>query len=258
MDKYKDPKTWTTFNPSGEIIIALIVVGILIVLAITIGILANRADPLKRPKGLLKVVEWVVEKLDAFVADVMGPGFENFGGILLGIIPFLFIAFTIGITGLPTPMNSLAVPLSLALVTFGLIHFTAMRYNKIKYFKRYVEPFPVFLPINLLSMWAPLLSMTLRMFGNAIVGWVLMGLLNSGLEQLSAQIFTFIPAGANQIFLVPVLTPVLHAYFDLFSGFVQTMVFVFLTCLFVAQERPDDIETEVIMASRKEATRWQI
>ena len=184
----------------------------------------------------------------------MGPGFENFGGLLLGIIPFMFISFTIGITGLPTPMNSLAVPLSLALVTFILIHYTSMRFTKIHYFKRYVEPFAVFLPINLLSMWAPLLSMTLRMFGNAIVGWVLLGLLNGALESLSSSLFSFMGSGGiTSIWLVPILTPLLHAYFDLFSGFVQTMVFVFLTVLFISQERPDDIEAGTISVSRKEA-----
>ena len=118
---------------------------------------------------------------------------------------------------------------------------------------RYVEPFAVFLPINLLSMWAPLLSMTLRMFGNALVGWVLLGLLNGALESLSASVFSFINSGANQLFFVPIATPLLHAYFDLFSGFVQTMVFVFLTVLFISQEHPDDIESGIVSVSRKEA-----
>lgn len=253
MDKYSNPEMYKTFNPSGEVIVALAIIFVLIILAIIVGILAKTADPLKRPKGLLKLVEWAVEKLDFFAHDTMGPGFENFGGLLLGIIPFLFISFTIGITGLPTPMNSLAVPLSLALVTFILIHYTSIRFTKFRYFKRYVEPFAVFLPINLLSMWAPLLSMTLRMFGNAIVGWVLISLLNGGLESLSASVFSFIASDANKIFFVPILTPVLHAYFDLFSGFVQTMVFVFLTVLFISQERPDDIEAGTIQVSRKEA-----
>ena len=253
MDKYTNPETYKTFNPSGEVIVALGIICVLLLLAIIVGILAKRADPLKRPKGLLKLVEWAVEKLDAFAQDTMGPGFENFGGILLGIIPFMFISFTIGITGLPTPMNSLAVPLSLALVTFILIHYTSIRFTHFRYFKRYVEPFAVFLPINLLSMWAPLLSMTLRMFGNAIVGWVLLGLLNGALESLSASVFSFINSGANQLFFVPIATPLLHAYFDLFSGFVQTMVFVFLTVLFISQERPDDIESGTIEVSRKEA-----
>ena len=253
MDKYTNPETYKSFNPSGEIIVALGIICVLIILAIIVGILAKTANPLKRPKGLLKIGEWAVEKLDAFAQDTMGPGFENFGGILLGIIPFMFLSFTIGITGLPTPMNSLAVPLSLALVTFILIHYTSIRFTHFRYFKRYVEPFAVFLPINLLSMWAPLLSMTLRMFGNALVGWVLLGLLNGALESLSASVFSFINSGANQLFFVPIATPLLHAYFDLFSGFVQTMVFVFLTVLFISQERPDDIESGTVSVSRKEA-----
>lgn len=252
MDKIYNSETLSKFNPTGEVIIALILISVLIILAIIVGILAKRADFKKRPKGLLLLVEWAVEKLDAFVLDTMGEGFDNFGGVLLGIIPFLFLSFIIGITGLPTPMNNMAVPLSLALVTFFFIHFTAARYNKIHYFKRFIDPIPVFLPINLVSMWAPLISMTLRMFGNAVVGWVLLSLVNWSLESASTAIFSFISGGASQIFLVPILTPLLHAYFDLFSGFVQTMVFVFLTALFIAQEKPDDIEQEASIASRKE------
>ena len=253
MDKYSDPNIFKSFNPSGEIIVGLAVVAILIILAIVVGILAKRADPIKAHKGLLKIAEWSVEKLDAFTADTMGRGFENFGGILLGIIPFMFLSFTLGITGLPTPMNNLAVPLSLALVTFILIHVTSIRYTKWHYFKRFVDPIPVFLPMNLMSMWAPLLSMTLRMFGNAVVGWILISLINASLESLSTALFGFMGAGAGSIWFVPIVTPVLHAYFDLFSGFIQTLVFVYLTALFIAQEKPDDLENETIYVSRKEA-----
>lgn len=245
-------ESFKTFNPTGEIIMALILIGVLIVFATIIGILAKKADFKKKPKGLLLLAEWAVEKLDAFTKDTMGPGFDNFGGILLGIIPFLFLSFTIGITGLPTPMANLAVPLSLALVTFILIHYTSIRFTKWRYFKRYIDPIPIFAPINLLSMWAPLISMTLRMFGNAIVGWVLISLINSLLGNVSAAIFSFAPSGLNTIFISPIITPVFHAYFDLISGFIQSMVFVFLTCLFVAQERPEEVEQEVALATRKE------
>lgn len=248
-----DLERMTEFNPSGETIVFLGICLLLIILFIVIGILAKKADPLKRPKGPLLIAEMCVEKLDNFVDETMGPGFNNFGGLLLGIIPTLFLSFTIGIVGLPTPMTNLAVPLTFALVTFILIHVTSVRYTKFAYFKRFVDPIPLFLPMNLLSMWAPLLSMTLRMFGNAIVGWILLGLLNSSLESLSASLFSFIDSGANQLFFVPIATPLLHAYFDLFSGFIQTMVFVFLTALFIAQERPEDIEGETEMVSRKEA-----
>lgn len=248
-----DLERMTEFNPSGETIVFLGICLLLIILFIIVGLLAKKADPLKRPKGLLLIAEMCVEKLDNFVDETMGPGFNNFGGLLLGIIPTLFLSFTIGIVGLPTPMTNLAVPLTFALVTFILIHVTSVRYTKFAYFKRFVDPIPLFLPMNLLSMWAPLLSMTLRMFGNAIVGWILLGLLNSSLESLSASLFSFIDSGANQLFFVPIATPLFHAYFDLFSGFIQTMVFVFLTALFIAQERPEDIEGETEMVSRKEA-----
>ncbi|MDD7316047.1 MAG: F0F1 ATP synthase subunit A [Bacillales bacterium] len=212
---------------SGECIVAWAVILILIVLAIIVGIKARRADPLKQHKGLLFIAEWAVEKLDSFVLDTMGPGFEHFAGLFLGIIPFLFMSFILGVAGLPTPMNNLCVPLSLALFTFGMIHFTSMKYTKWRYFKRYIDPIPIFLPINLLSMWAPLLSITLRMFGNAIVGWVLLALVDWALDY-----------GVSIIGV----TPLLHAYFDLVSGLIQTLVYVYLTSLLVAQERPEELE----------------
>ena len=52
MDKYTNPETYKSFNPSGEIIVALGIIIVLIILAIIVGILAKKADPLKRPKGL--------------------------------------------------------------------------------------------------------------------------------------------------------------------------------------------------------------
>ncbi len=244
MSEIYSKEDFLTWDIAGETIVALIVVGILIILAIVIFILAKRANPLKRPKGLLMVVEAGVEKLDAFVVSTMGKGFENFGGILLAVVPLIFLCFIIGITGLPTPMSSLNVPFSLGLILFFSIHLTSVRYTKLAYFKRYIEPLPFFLPINLLSMWAPLLSVTLRMFGNAVVGWVMLSLLNYVLEIASAAIFSFMPAGVNSIFLVPILTPILHVYFDLISGVIQTMVFTFLFSLYVAQERPDEEEVE--------------
>lgn len=241
------------FNLSGEIIVALFVALILIVLFIIVGILARKQDPKKASHGLLMLGEWAVEKLDNFTKGTMGEGFENFGGFLLGMIPFLFICFTIGITGLPSPINNIAVPLSLALVTFTLIHVTSIRYTRWAYFKRFTDPIPIFLPINLISMWSPLLSLTLRMFGNAISGWVLLGIVNWALEGVSANIFGAIAGGPSDLLLVPFVTPLLHAYFDLFSGFIQTLVFTYLTCLFIAQEKPEKAVTENVLPSRKEA-----
>ena len=244
------------FAPNLETIVCIGVCFVVCVFAIIVGILAKKHDPKKAPKGILLLADWAVEKIDNFAYENMGDGFENFGGILLGIICFVLLNFLIGITGLPTPMAYLPVPLSLGLLTFLLIHYTSIKYTKWRYFKRYVDPFPFFLPVNLLSMWSPLLSLSLRLFGNALVGFVLLSLVNFGLETASASIFGMIATTAGQptdLLLVPFVTPVLHAYFDIFSSLIQTLVFVYLTTLFVAQEKPEDVISEQLeLSSRKE------
>jgi F-type H+-transporting ATPase subunit a len=240
------------FELTGELITSLMVMLILIIISLIIFIKCKHVDPLKRPKGLLLLAEWFVEKLDHFVEENMGADFEGWGGYFLAIASYVFLAFIFGLTGLPSPMTSLIVPLSLSTIMFFLIHATSVRYTKWKYFKRYIEPVALFLPINLLSMWSPLISTSLRLFGNAIAGYVLMGILYWALENASAAVFSFLPEGVNSIFFAPLVTPILHCYFDLFSGFVQTLVFCTLSSLFIAQEKPDqDLEEQVSVAHRE-------
>ena len=237
----------------GEVISSLIVVLIIVILSIIIAIKAHFQDPLKKPKGLLLITEIGVNYFDGFVKDLTGSALPNFGGFIMGVACYLFLAFIFGLTGLPSPVTYMAVPLSLGLTTFLLIHLISVKYTKWGYFKRYIDPMPVFLPVNLLSMWAPLLSLTLRLFGNAVAGWALLTIVERGLGKISATIFTFMPtttptvfnAGGdpmnwNKIFLAPIPLAALHAYFDLFSGLIQTMVFISLTAIFIGQEIPEE------------------
>ena len=228
------------FHLSGEVITALIIVAVIFLLSIYVFIRAKTANPLKRPKGILLLMEIAVSKIDDFVKDTMGKGFENYGGLFLGQLIFLALGFLVGLLGLPTPMTNLSVPLCLGLSTFLLIHITSIRFTKIRYFKRYVEPIFVFLPINLLSMWAPLISLTFRLFGNALAGFVLLTLANSALSTLGDMIAR--GAEWGQLVTIGVGTPVLHAYFDVVSALIQSIVFLYLTALLVAQEKPEDIE----------------
>ncbi len=230
------------FEITGELISSLIVIFIIIVLSLIVGILAMKQNPLKKPKGLLLVAECGVKFFDNFSRDLVGTTLPNFGGFIMGVAIYLFISFIFGLTGLPSPVTYMAIPLSLGLTTFLLIHYTSARFTKWAYFKRYIDPIPIFLPINLISMWAPLLSLTLRLFGNAIAGWALLTIVESALRDLSATIFSFAPSGLNEVFLAPIPLAILHAYFDIFSGFIQTFVFILLTSIFIGQEIPEDID----------------
>jgi len=236
---------------SGETISSLIIVGILCLLCLYIAIRAHFADPLKKPKGILFIAEVGVNFFDGLVESMMGKRYRGFGGVIMAIAVYMFLAFIFGLTGLPSPIVYLATPLSLGFVAFVMIHANAIRFNKFKYFKRYIEPIPVFLPVNLISMWAPLLSLTMRMFGNALAGWTVMTLVYQAMGNIGKGFITFVNNGLAQNLTVgnaisPIITPILHAYFDLFSGFIQTVVFLFLTMIFVANEGPDDEDIEEI------------
>ena len=162
----------------GEVWSSLLVMLIIAILAIIIGIQAAHQDPLKKPKGLLLIAIIGVKFFDGFVEDIVGDRIKGMGGLVMGVATYLFISFIFGLCGLPSPVTYMAIPLSLGMLTFGMIHVTSMKHTKLAYFKRYVDPFPVFLPINLISMWAPLLSLTLRMFGNAVAGYTLMTIIS--------------------------------------------------------------------------------
>lgn len=220
----------------GEIISSFVVIIIGLIVGLIVFFKAKKVDPLKKPKGIMIVMEMAVEKVDGMVNEMMGPHFIKFAPYIMTLCFYIFVCFIIGLIGLPSPMTNVLVPLSISLITFLLIHITSMKYKKWGYFHRYIDPFAVFLPINLLSMWAPLLSLTFRLFGNAISGWVLMSIVYWALENLSTLIFGL------PYFVAPVIAPALHLYFDLFSGFIQTTVFVMLTMLLIAQEGPSKEE----------------
>lgn len=231
----------TSSGLSGETISSLILIGIISLLAIYICIRSRFADPLKKPKGILFLAEVGVNFFDGLVESLMGPRYRGFGGFIMAVAVYLFLAFIWGLTGLPAPVTYLATPLSLGLITFVLIHLNSIRFTRFRYFKRYIEPIPLFLPINLISMWAPLLSLTMRLFGNALAGWTLMTLLYAALNGIGGIVIEAAgqAMGAGS-FVAPIVTPILHAYFDLFSGLIQTVVFLFLSMIFIANEGPED------------------
>ena len=255
MDKIVESFLDTSVGLRPEIISSLIVMCIIMILCFIVFIQAHFHDPLKKPTGLLFLAETGVKFFDGLVEDMMGHRFRGFGGYVMAVAVYLFIAFIFGLTGLPSPVTNLAVPLTLALCTFILIHATSIKYTKFKYFKRYIEPIPVLLPVNLLSMWAPLLSMSLRLFGNAISGFCLMTLVYNGLRNVSESLFGFIdvagPVAVNQLFIAPFVTPILHLYFDLFSALIQTTIFIFLTMINIGLEAPEEDDLQEISVERR-------
>lgn len=238
------PLSWNTLPP--EFLSSILALLIVLIIAVVVKIKLRHYDPLKKPSGFLNLVETVVNFADKWVKNLMGPAFEGFGGYIICVGIYIFIGFFIGMIGipnvfqpggetyleaLPNPFSNLAFPLSIALVTFFLTHFTAIRCKKWAYFKRYIEPIPLFLPVNLVTMWSSVLSLTLRLFGNALAGYCVITLIYVGLS-------TAIPPTGSYwgMFIDPLIAPLAHLYFDIFDGAIQLAVFTMLTMINVAQE----------------------
>lgn len=242
--------SWNELPP--EFLSSLLVFLIIIILILIVHFKIKKYNPLERPKGFMNAVEAITNFADKQVDQIMGPAFKGYGGFILYCGLYIFFGFLIGMIGLPNilqptskftfealpnPFTNLAMPLSLALVTFGLTHFTAMKYKHWSYFKRYTEPFAVFLPINLVTMWSNVLSLTLRLFGNALAGYCVITLIYVGIG-------TIIPPLGNYagLAITPVLAPIAHLYFDIFDGLIQLAVFCILTMINISTEyiSPED------------------
>lgn len=226
------------FRLSTPVISSLVIMGIVAILTIIVGVEVRVQDPLKRPKGLLAIAEGFVEWLQGWARSMMGGEPGDWPGYFLCLFVYLFLAFIWSVTGFPSVIDYLVCPLCLSIVMFVLIQATALRYQRWHYFHRYIEPVTFWLPINLVTMWTPIISTSLRMFGNCLSGSVLIGLLNWTLRRVSSMLFSFL-GNAGQIVLGPVVIAVLNLYFGLFSGYVQTLVFASLNGVWIGAELPE-------------------
>ena len=199
---------------------------VVVCLAVLAMILVLRHEIMKdydEPNTIQNIAELLVEFLDGMVEGSMGkhaPKYRNYVEMLMIFILFSNIS---GLFGLRPPTADFATTFGLALVTFVMIEYAWIRYNGISFIKDLFQPFPIFFPVNVISEFATPISMSLRLFGNVLSGTIMLGL-------WYALMPWFTKVG------VPAF---LHAYFDLFSGAIQTYVFGMLTMTFVTDKYPD-------------------
>lgn len=175
-----------------------------------------------KPGALQNVAELAVEMLDNMIKGNMGKKGQPYRNYLSTLFAFLIISNLSGLVGLRPPTADYGVTLGLGLITFVLIQFNNIRYNKFGAFTDLFKPLPFLFPINLIGEIATPFSLSLRLFGNVLAGTVIMSLIYSLLSKVA-----LVWPGA------------LHAYFDVFSGAIQAYVFCMLTMVFIGNKIPD-------------------
>ncbi len=170
------------------------------------------------PRGFQNVLELIVEFLDGIVDSTMGKHAKNFRNYIGTIFIFILVSNLSGLLGLRPPTADYGVTFPLGVLTFTIVTIQKFRYQKVSgVIKGLCDPWPFWLPINLIGDFAVPISLSLRLFANVLSGTVMMALVY-GLLKVIAYAW---PA-------------VLHVYFDMFSGAIQTYVFCMLTMTYIS------------------------
>ncbi len=185
----------------------------------------------KIPKGSQNVAELLVEFIYKMVKDVMGDVSEKFTPYIGTLIVFLGAGSMLGILDLRPITADLNATVPLAIVTFIMIHYNAVKVQTAKgYIKELSSPYAFMLPLNIISDTMFPVTLACRLFGNILAGVIIMGLVYSGLKTLSLHLIP-IP------FLQIALPLPLNFWFDMFEPILQAYIFCMLTMVFIDNGR---------------------
>jgi F-type H+-transporting ATPase subunit a len=231
-------------------LIAMTLITMIVVMVIA-GLGARKLS-VDNPGKMQNFLEWVLE----FVMGIVGSTLGSKRGrpfVMLGITLLMFI-FVSNLLGLPfyvvsshhhpfslfgyaivteemiakatnheveigwwkSPTADASVTLGLAGFVILMSHYLGIVKNTRHYFKHYLEPFPAFLPINLIEQISKLLTLALRLFGNIFAGEVMIAVI------LKVGIFGIIPL-------------IVWQAFSTFIGSIQAFIFTTLTMVYLSQ-----------------------
>ncbi|MCJ7689413.1 MAG: F0F1 ATP synthase subunit A [Clostridiaceae bacterium] len=169
------------------------------------------------PSKKQNIIEIIVSSINNLVRDNMGEDYMSFVPFIGTIAVFLVFMNLTGLVGINAPTADYSVALALALITFFVVQWFAIKKIGLgHYFKGYAKPYFFILPINLIERVMLPVSLSFRLFGNMTAAVVIMDLTYRSLGSLTGFAQLVIP--------IP-----LHFYFDLFDGIIQMVIFVMLT-----------------------------
>ncbi|MBQ9692058.1 MAG: F0F1 ATP synthase subunit A [Clostridia bacterium] len=197
----------------------------------------------KRPGRFQVVAEKLVTMLYGLVEDTMGKHNLKFAPYIGTLFLSSICGTLIGMTQIfRSTTSDLSVTAAWALVTTGMVWYHNIKnFGFLTWLKGFTEPIVVMTPMNIVSEIATPVSMAFRHFGNVAGGSVLTSLIYGALAGLTSLLFGWLPDAIVAVFppIFQVGIPAfLSIYFDLFSGFVQALVFSLLTMVYVGAACP--------------------
>lgn len=209
-------------NIHGQVFItSWVVCGLLIAVAF----LASR-NVERIPSGLQNLMEYALDFIRNLAKDQIGekeyrPWVPFVGTLFLfifvsnwagALIPWKLIHIPSG--ELTAPTNDINTTVALALLTSLAYFYAGFRKRGLGYFKRYIEPTPILLPINILEDFTKPLSLSFRLFGNILADELAVGVL---------------------VLLVPLFVPLPLMVLGLFTSAIQALIFATLAAAYIGE-----------------------
>jgi len=127
---------------------------------------------------------------------------------------------------LRAPTADLNMTLAMALVTFTTVQVMGIRAHGVGGRLKHMADPPFIFPIELVSEFGRIISLSARLFGNVFAGEVLLAVM-------------YAMANAVRIAIVPLLVPVVFIFLELLFGTIQALVFALLTAIYITMAAGD-------------------
>jgi len=176
------------------------------------------------PGGMQNFMEYVLEFIQGLAKNQLGekeyrPWVPFVGTLFLfifvsnwsgALIPWKLIKLPEG--ELAAPTNDINTTVALALLTSLAYFYAGFSKRGLGYFRKYIEPTPILLPIAILEDFTKPLSLSFRLFGNILADELVVGVL---------------------VLLVPLFVPLPIMALGLFTSAIQALVFATLAAAYI-------------------------
>lgn len=203
-------KLFGFLDVTGEVVTMWIILAIVTIISLII-----KATLKERPGKFQNIIETGIEALENFFTDNIGHKKCRKYFTFLGSL-FIFILFSnysglipgVGLTDyVKAPTASLSVTAGLGVIAFVFLQLSCFMHSKKHFFKRFVTPIAIMLPLLVLDEFIKPASLALRLYGNIF-----------GEEMVTEQLYHIFPIGA------PVIMMILSLLFCALQAIVFTML----------------------------------
>jgi F-type H+-transporting ATPase subunit a len=176
------------------------------------------------PRGMQNIFEMAIEAIGGQVDATIGPNSRKVAPLLITLFIFLLISNWLGLVpGFTSPTNDLNTTLGLALMIIGFVHVLGVSHHGLGHFKHFIQPHPLFLPINIIEEIARPITLSFRLFGNIMAGEILIILI-----------------AALPLWYGEPLVGVLWLGFSVIVGLIQAFIFTMLSTSYLSNSLKDD------------------